>query len=314
MLQVGSPARWAIQITTGVAATVAAAPTCRQARLRPPCGMTSDGPECLTSDAKLELHPTVPAPVNARRGDAGTKMGLFSKHKGGYQKFVYFLHFHTLSWPRDAGSLCAIFHRGSHSGATRSSAGTSAGIAKDGPVTYVWEQQLQLPATLFEASRHCGSPRLLLTPAAPSRRHCRHQGAFGQQELPPLLVLQDVSAARKGSGKGLGPFEKKELKITMVQADKSGQPTGAVLGSVILNLADYASTDGRTQKAFSVAGAAGRSLPTGAGAPKLLLTIGWVCCLGCRARPPFPTNARWQHGRCSCCSRAAGSLSLFGDW
>lgn len=56
----------------------------------------------------------------------------------------------------------------------------------------------------------------------------------------------------------------------MVAADARGRPAGALLGTVVLNLADYAAVEGRSmQQAFTVAPAGGRNL----GGAKLLLTI-----------------------------------------
>lgn len=53
-------------------------------------------------------------------------------------------------------------------------------------------------------------------------------------------------------------------------ADARGRPAGALLGTVVLNLADYAAVEGRSmQQAFTVAPAGGRNL----GGAKLLLTI-----------------------------------------
>jgi hypothetical protein len=86
--------------------------------------------------------------------------------------------------------------------------------------------------------------------------------------------LQDAAAARQGSGKAMGHFAAKELRLAVVAADARGKPSGAPLGSISLNLADYAAADGRTQQPFTLTGARGRSLATaGAAAPKLLLTI-----------------------------------------
>ena len=72
----------------------------------------------------------------------------------------------------------------------------------------------------------------------------------------------------------MGHFAAKELRLAVVAADARSKPSGAPLGSISLNLADYAAADGRTQQSFTLTGAGGRSLATaGAAAPKLLLTI-----------------------------------------
>ena len=77
-------------------------------------------------------------------------MGLFkNKNRGGAFKCTFFLHFHSLSpWPAAAGNLCVSFERGTHSDKTQPSPPHAPLV--DECATYVWEQQLQLPATLYE--------------------------------------------------------------------------------------------------------------------------------------------------------------------
>lgn len=76
--------------------------------------------------------------------------------------------------------------------------------------------------------------------------------------------------AKRGGARGGGAFERKELTLAVVPADARGRPAGAPLGTVVLNLADYASAEGRPmQQAFTVVPAGGRNL----GGAKLLLTI-----------------------------------------
>ncbi len=95
-------------------------------------------------------------------------MGLFSKHKGSGHHYTFALHFHALSpWPADSsGSLCVTYERGSHTGSTRAVAPASP--PRQGGGSYVWEQQLQLPATLYEVRRlpppPLYPPRLHTTP------------------------------------------------------------------------------------------------------------------------------------------------------
>lgn len=149
-------------------------------------------------------------------------MGLL-KHKGQKKTpLVFTLHIHALDWPRsEEKSLVVVAQRGSHSAATRRAV-PSPRRASTGGCTYVFEEQLSLPVTLYS----------------------------------------DAAAVRKGA---FGPFLPKELRLAALRADASGKPAGPFLGSVALNLADYASTDGRaSQQAFTLA-------PVGA---RLLVTIG----------------------------------------
>ncbi|KAL4430809.1 hypothetical protein ABPG75_006065 [Micractinium tetrahymenae] len=149
-------------------------------------------------------------------------MGLL-KHKGQKKTPLAFtLHIHALDWPRaEDKSLVVVAQRGSHSAATRRAAPSPRRAAAGGS-TYVFEEQLSLPVTLYS----------------------------------------DAAAARKGA---FGPFLPKELRLAALRADASGKPAGPFLGSVALNLAEYASNDGRaSQQAFTLA-------PIGA---RLLVTIG----------------------------------------
>ena len=70
-------------------------------------------------------------------------MGLLAKAKGkSTRKFSFALHVHTLTLTSGGGSLCVTFERGSHSGSTRPVAGLRG--------SYAFEEQLQLPATLYQ--------------------------------------------------------------------------------------------------------------------------------------------------------------------
>lgn len=95
---------------------------------------------------------------------------------------------------------------------------------------------------------------------------------LADQDPMPGAPLQDVAATRKGSGRGA--FDRKELVLSIAAADGKGKP-GAPLGTVTLNLAEYAAPGGPVQRSFAVAPAPGGALAA-AGAPKLLLTIRWA--------------------------------------
>ena len=71
-------------------------------------------------------------------------------------------------------------------------------------------------------------------------------------------------AAAKGSP---AAFERKELQLCVVDASLKSRPT---LGTASLNLADLSGAD-RLQQSVPVS--VGRGLITGAGTPKLLITI-----------------------------------------
>jgi hypothetical protein len=73
-------------------------------------------------------------------------MGIFKKHQGKGVRLTFSLHIHTLSWPIGAGSLCVRFERGSHKGSTRA----VEPAVKGGHAIYAFEEQLTLPATLFQ--------------------------------------------------------------------------------------------------------------------------------------------------------------------
>jgi hypothetical protein len=77
-------------------------------------------------------------------------MGLLKKHKGRGYAYTFFLHVHNLSWPGNAGDLRVQFERGSHSGSTKAKAAIPNSFRPGDLSTYVFEQQLQLPATLYE--------------------------------------------------------------------------------------------------------------------------------------------------------------------
>jgi hypothetical protein len=203
-------------------------------------------------------------------------MGLFKTKKGKGQGFTFVLHVHTLSpWPANTGSLCVTYERGSKTGALRRAAAPSSPSAA-GFGTVVFEEQFELPATLYGVRLPLGTTAAAAAwPAAPAPL----PNLVAMLQSTPCrallcLDLQDAAAARKGSGKAMGPFAAKELRLAVMAADARGKPSGPPLGSISLNLADYAAADGRTQQSFTLTGAGGRSLAAaGGGTPKLLLTI-----------------------------------------
>lgn len=85
-------------------------------------------------------------------------MGLL-KHKGQKKTpLVFTLHIHALDWPRsEEKSLVVVAQRGSHSAATRRAV-PSPRRASTGGCTYVFEEQLSLPVTLYSVS-----PRVMPT-------------------------------------------------------------------------------------------------------------------------------------------------------
>lgn len=207
-------------------------------------------------------------------------MGLFGKHKGKAKApFTFGVLVHTLApFPAGRGPLCIIYGRGSHSGATQP-ANPSRGSA-----AYVFEQQLVVPATLYQQQvrerRSDGRPALPPLPPPlqlPAARHPalstpadRPRSWCPCHTRPSARVCATLQDARRGGARGAGAFERKELTLAVVAADARGRPAGSPLGTVVLNLADYAAAEGRSlQQAFTVAPAGGRSL----GGAKLLLTI-----------------------------------------
>ena len=77
---------------------------------------------------------------------------------------------------------------------------------------------------------------------------------------------------KSGSG-GLPSYEQKWLQLDIVQTDGKGRVTGKGLGQAVVNLADYASEDGRASVSMKVACDTIISSAVGASS-KLLLTIG----------------------------------------
>ena len=67
----------------------------------------------------------------------------------------------------------------------------------------------------------------------------------------------------------LGPFEKKWLVLTIVEYGAKGK---APLGSVVINLADYAADDGKATMSFTVA--ASKAISSDVGECKMLITLG----------------------------------------
>lgn len=72
----------------------------------------------------------------------------------------------------------------------------------------------------------------------------------------------------------MGPFDKKWLMIAVqdLAANKAAAAGKEPLGRVVINLADFASEDGRATQAFTVA--CSRSISAAVGEAKLLVTIG----------------------------------------
>lgn len=77
----------------------------------------------------------------------------------------------------------------------------------------------------------------------------------------------------KGSSSSLASYEQKWLQLDIVQTDGKGRVTGKGLGQAVVNLADYASEDGRASVSMKVACDTVISSAVGASS-KMLLTIG----------------------------------------
>ena len=185
-------------------------------------------------------------------------MGLLSKHKGSPHKLSFVLHVHTLSpWPAGPkyDSLAITWSRG----------GKHGGSKRAGPVqlpgtsfaTYTFEEALAVPATLYQV----GSGQWdLRGRQLPPRTRTPHT-------LSPSSALpQD---AGKHSKSGQASYERKELQLQVVRVDGKGKAQGSPVGTVTLNLADYAGM--RTQQSFAVA--CDRDVSSVVGTPKLLVTI-----------------------------------------
>jgi hypothetical protein len=97
---------------------------------------------------------------------------------------------------------------------------------------------------------------------------------FGRITTWLSLLPQAAKQSSPGS-QAQGPFEPKLLQLSIVSVDARGKAApGPPLGTLGLDLADYASSGGLTQQAFPILGSGGRSLAASGGAPSLLLTIG----------------------------------------
>lgn len=234
-------------------------------------------------------------------------MGLL-KHKGQKKTpLVFTLHIHALDWPRPEDKcLVVVAQRGSHSAATQRAAPSPRRATASGS-TYVFEEQLSMPVTLFSVRLHalpsravqpwCDLSRCLARPPGQPGPLMRrpHSSCCADAALPARPPLQDAAVARKGA---FGPFLPKELRLAALRADAAGKPAGPFLGSVALNLADYASAEGRTvQQAFTLT-------PVGA---RLLVTIGWEHGSGC-------SGGNWGRARTrvwlSGIALSSGSLAL----
>lgn len=79
-------------------------------------------------------------------------MGLFKKHKNRVKHALAFtVRVHTLHWPGAGhGSLRVGYQRGSHTGATGSA---PPARSLSGGVRYIFEEPLEVQATLYEVRR-----------------------------------------------------------------------------------------------------------------------------------------------------------------
>lgn len=93
-----------------------------------------------------------------------------------------------------------------------------------------------------------------------------------------------MTASKRRASGDLGPFEPKLLQLSVVPDSRSGaaKHTGQPVGSVSLNLADFARADGGLQDELVLAGPGGSTLVTPSGPPKLLVTI--RCAPACHAQ------------------------------
>jgi hypothetical protein len=83
-------------------------------------------------------------------------MGIFKKLQGKGVRFTYFIHVHELSWPTPPRGvcLCVRFERGAHTGSTRA----VESVSQPSHASYVFEEQMQLPATLYQVRPSSTSP------------------------------------------------------------------------------------------------------------------------------------------------------------
>lgn len=114
-------------------------------------------------------------------------MGLFSKHKGRKaHSFVFSIQVHTLTSPSSRGSLVVACERGKHHAATAPAAPASLRSGAAGAV-YLFEETLQLPATLYEVRGICRTGarfRLLLTARPSKHGTCPSQPLLSPQPPP----------------------------------------------------------------------------------------------------------------------------------
>ena len=134
-------------------------------------------------------------------------MGLFGKHKGKAKApFTFGVLVHTLApFPAGLGPVCVIYERGSHSGATQPSSPSR------GSAAYVFEQQLVVPATLYQRQvtvmRPPNAPGLPLAAAAAAaflQPPCSAATAIARLSVPltllnhpPLRYLAGCQARRR---------------------------------------------------------------------------------------------------------------------
>ena len=85
--------------------------------------------------------------------------------------------------------------------------------------------------------------------------------------------MQDKST---GSGLSVPSYDQKWLHLDITVTDSRGRAMGKSLGQAVVNLADYASDEGRASVSMKVACDQVISSAVGASS-KLLLTIGCVC-------------------------------------
>jgi N-terminal C2 in EEIG1 and EHBP1 proteins len=78
-------------------------------------------------------------------------MGLLGKNKGKSSNFVFLIHVHSLGpWPTNYKSLAVTWERGSKHGTT--SVKTPLMQPGESWTSYVWEETIQLPTTLYQVA------------------------------------------------------------------------------------------------------------------------------------------------------------------
>lgn len=215
-------------------------------------------------------------------------MGIFSKHKGKGANFHLFLHIHSLSpFPASRHAVAVQWERKGKRGSTRAVApATHPGKAWG---TFEFEETQHVPCTLYPVRagrRHLGGVgrrQCVQNPCCAGGAAAGGSGKAHPARLSPLTLQSTAAAApQEPAGKqgfrGLGPFERKELQLSVVDASSKQR---AVLGTATLNLAEYAGAE-KLQQTLPVAVERGVAKVAG-GAPKLLVTIRRVAFWRCAA-------------------------------